>query len=245
MTALVERSDAAAVATLTLNRPDKLNAINTDMFLELRRHIDDLAGDENVGAVVLTGAGEHFGAGNDLAQAGGRGEGPARHFKAETVDALEALPQTTIAKVRGYCLTGSLEVALGCDLIIAGESAQFADTHGRWGFVPAWGMSVRLPERIGVPRAKLMAVTGRRISGAEAAAWGLAQRCVPDPELDGVVAEICEQIVANSWDTNRMMKKLYVDQAGMSRDAALKFERSAPYGMPRDMQERLQRRPGT
>lgn len=245
MTRLVDRADVEHVATLTLTRTAKLNAISTEMFVELREHLDALASDAGVGAVVLTGAGDHFGAGNDLSQAGGRGEPPTRHFAAETVDALEALPQVTIAKVRGYCLTGSLEVALGCDLIIAGESAQFADTHGKWGFVPAWGMSVRLPERVGLAHAKEMVFTGRRIPAAEAARWGLAQRCVPDADLDATVDEICQMALDNSWDTNRMMKRLYADQAGMTRQAALAFERSRPYGMPADMQMRLQRRRGS
>lgn len=243
MTALVERVDAEQVATLTLNRPNKLNAINVEMFIELREHLTAIADDASVGAVVLTGAGRCFGAGNDLGQAGGRGEPPTRHFAAETVDALEALPQVSIAKVRGYCLTGSLEVALGADLIIASESAEFADTHGKWGFVPIWGMSVRLPERVGRARAKEMTFSGRRISGREAAQWGLANRCVPDDELDAAVDELCRQMVANSWDTNRMMKRLYADEAGMTREAALKFERSRPYGLPSDMELRLQRRP--
>lgn len=141
VTGVVDRADSDQVATLTLNRPEKLNAITTEMFIALPGHIDDLAADPSIGVVVLTGAGDCFGAGNDLRQTGGASP-PTPHFAAETIDALEALPQITIAKVRGYCLTGSLEVALGCDLIVAGSSAEFADTHGRWGFVPVWGMSV-------------------------------------------------------------------------------------------------------
>lgn len=241
----VERVDAGGVATLTLNRPDKLNALNVETFIELRNHIDALATDTSIGVVVLGGAGRCFGAGNDLSQAGGRAEYPSRHYPSETVDALEALPQATIARVHGYCFTGSLEVALGCDLIVAGESAQFADTHGKWGFVPAWGMSVRLPERVGKARAKEMVFTGRRIGAAEAVEIGLAQRCVPDDQLDATISELCQQILANSWDTNKLMKRLYADQANMTREAALRFERSRPYGAPSDMEQRLQQRPGS
>jgi enoyl-CoA hydratase len=245
MSPLVERADAGGIATLTLNRPDKLNALNVETFVELRNHIDALAHDASIGVVVLGGAGKCFGAGNDLSQAGGRGEYPTRHYSAETVDALEALPQATIARVHGYCFTGSLEVALGCDLIVAGESALFADTHGKWGFVPAWGMSVRLPERVGKARAKEMVFTGRRITGVEAVEIGLAQRCVPDDQLVATIADLCQQILANSWDTNKLMKRLYADQAGMTREAALRFERSRPYGPPADMEQRLQQRPGS
>jgi enoyl-CoA hydratase len=235
---LVLRSDVDSVATLTLNRPEKLNAITPEMLSELRAHVDDLARDSSIGCVVLAGAGRCFGAGHDLGAIGQEGSGPDRHVEAETVDALEALPQVTMARIHGYCFTGSLELALACDLLVAGESAELADTHGKWGLVPIWGMSVRLPERVGFGRAKEMAFTGRRVSGAEALAIGLVDRCVPDESVEAAAAELAADVVANSWGTNQMTKQLYADQASMTRQAALQYERTRPYGMPLDHEAR-------
>jgi enoyl-CoA hydratase/carnithine racemase len=239
---LVLRADADGVTTLTLNRPEKLNALTREMLVELRAHVDAIALDETVGCVIVRGAGRCFGAGHDLADTGRADEGPWRHFDAETIDQIEALPQPTIAGIHGYCFTGSLELALACDLLIAGESAVFADTHGTWGLVPVWGMSVRLPERVGVARAKELAFTCRRIDGQEAAAAGLVHRCVPDGELDRVVDDLARQVVASSWDTNRMTKALYRARPTMTRAAALAYERTRPFGLPRDREQRMQAR---
>ena len=237
---LVLRADADGVATITLNRPDKLNALNPALFVELRDHIDVLAKQtDTVGCVVLTGAGRSFCAGNDLAAIAAREVAPSPHFQAETIDALEQLPQPVIGKVRGHCFTGGLELVLGCDLIVAAESAMFSDTHGRWGLAPVWGMSVRLPERVGRGAAKEMMFTGARVSGADAARIGLADRCAPDVELDDAVVAIAAQIVANSWGTSRIDKLLLAASARLPRDEALLHERSAPYGFPDDMAERM------
>ena len=237
---LVLRDDADGVATLTLNRPDKLNAMNPALFVELRDHIEVLGKQTDaIGCVVLTGAGRAFSAGNDLAAIAAREAAPSPTFQAETIDELEALPQPVIGKVRGHCLTGALELVLGCDLIVAGESASFGDTHGRWGLAPVWGMSVRLPERVGRAAAKEMMFSGRRVDGREAARIGLANRCVPDAELDDAVAALAAEIVANSWGTSRIDKQLLAASARLPRDEALLHERSAPYGFPDDMAERL------
>jgi enoyl-CoA hydratase/carnithine racemase len=242
---LVLRSDQAGVSTLTLNRPEKLNAITRDMLVELRGHLDGVATDDQVGCVVLRGAGRGFGAGHDLGDTGKADEGQWRHFDAETVDRLEQLPKPTIASVHGYCFTGSLELALACDLLVAGESAQFADTHATWGLVPIWGMSVRLPERVGVARAKELAFTCRRVSGPEAERIGLALWCVPDDSLETVVADLAAQILAGSWDTHRMTKALYAARSSMTRSAALAYERTRPYGLPGDREQRRRRSSGS
>jgi enoyl-CoA hydratase len=239
---LVLRHDTDGVTTLTLNRPDKLNALTPALFVELRGHIEALAVDERVGAVVLTGAGRSFCAGNDLESIAAGEKAPSRHYQAETIDALEQLPKPTIAKVRGHCFTGGLELALGCDLIVASEQAQFGDTHGQWGLVAVWGMTVRLPERVGVARAKELMYTARRISGADAAALGLANRAVAEDELDATVDALAAEITAASWDTSRIDKALLADHRTMTRAEALAHERAQPHGQPRDRVERMGRR---
>jgi len=236
---LVLREDKEGVSTLTFNRPEKLNAINIPLMVDLRAHLDDLATDESVGCVVLTGAGRSFCAGHDLETIAAGERAPSKHFEPETIDAIERLPQATIAKIRGHCFTGGLEVALACDLLVAAEDARLGDTHGQWGLAPIWGMSVRLPERIGRSRAKELMYTSRRISGAQAAEIGLVDRVCPETDLDATVAELAAEITANSWGTNRIAKALLEGNAGRFRSDALLIERTAPFGFPKDRAERM------
>lgn len=239
---LVLRQDTpAGVTTLTLNRPDKLNALNPAMFVAFRHHVDAIAEDSGVGCVVVTGAGRSFCAGHDLDAIATRERAPSAHFEPETIDALETLPMPTIAKIRGHCFTGGLEFALGCDLLVAARDAQLGDTHGQWGLVPVWGITVRLPERLGLSKAKELMFTSRRISGADSAAIGLVDHAVPAGDLDGFVDALAGEIVANSWGTNRIDKQLMAAQATMSRRHALDHERGRPFGLPEDMHERMTR----
>ena len=238
---LVTRTDSDGLATLTLNRPDKLNALTPGSFVALRAHLDALAADDSIRCVVLRGAGRSFCAGHDLEAIATGERAPSRHFEPETVDALERLPQPTIARLHGHCFTGGLELALACDLLIAAESTKLGDTHGQWGLVPIWGMSVRLPERVGRSTAKELMFTSRRIDGRAAAAIGLVDRCVPDDELDDAVDELAREILANSRGTNRIVKQLIATQSDLGRTNALLHERSLPFGLPDDMSERMSR----
>ncbi len=240
MSALILREDNAGVATLTINRPEALNALSPSMFVQLRAHIDAIAAaSETVGCVVLRGAGRSFSAGNDIKAIQGGDRAPSAHFQAETIDALESLPQPVIAQVHGHCYTGALELALGCDFIVAGESARFADTHGKWSMTPTWGMSQRLPRRIGVARAKQMMFTGTPVSGHDAVRAGLANACVPDAELDGTVARMAATIVENSWHTLRADKSLVNEGQQYSLREGLAYERRTSPGAGPDMAERL------
>jgi len=236
---LVRRQDRDGVAVLSLNRPEVLNALDPPLFVELRGHVDDLAGDESVGVVVLRGEGRSFCAGNDLRSIQ-RGETPpSRHFQAETIDAIEALPQPVVGAVRGHCFTGGLELVLACDLIVAGEGARFADTHGRWGMTPTWGMTQRLPRRVGPYAARDLMFTGRELSGAEAMAMGLADRCVPDDEVDSAAVGLAAQMAQNSWWTLRGEKALLAATRDLPPSEGLVYEREHSPGRGPDMEERL------
>jgi enoyl-CoA hydratase len=240
MSQLVTRADADGVATLSLNRPDVLNALSPALFVELRDHLDSLCEEiETVGCVVLRGEGRSFSAGNDLKSIDAGERPPSRHFQAETIDALETLPQPVIASVRGHCYTGALEVALGCDLLLASESAKFADTHGKWGMSPTWGMSQRLPRRIGPLLAKELMLTGRTVGGPEAVRMGLANECVADEALDTRTAELAAQIASNSWFTLRMDKALVAAGLERSLSEGLSHEREHSPGAGPDMAARL------
>jgi enoyl-CoA hydratase/carnithine racemase len=235
----VLRSDRDGLTTLTLNRPDKLNALTPASFVALREHIDAIAGDDAVRCVVLGGAGRSFCAGHDLDSIATGERAPSRHFESETVDALERLPQPTIARIHGHCFTGGLELALACDILIAADSTKLGDTHGQWGLVPVWGMSIRLPERVGRSTAKQLMFTSRRIDGPTAAAIGLVDRSVPDDELDAAIDGLADEILRNSAGTNRRVKRLLADRDDLTRTDALLHERALPYGLPEDMQERM------
>ena len=240
MSELVLRRDGSGVATLTLNRSDALNALSPDLFVDLRGHVKNIAGDvENVGCVVLRGAGRSFCAGNDLKSIKDGQEAPSPTYQADTIDMIENLPQPVIAEIRGHCYTGGLELALACDLLIASTTAKFSDTHGKWGMTPRWGMSQRLPRRIGPLKAKEMSYTARTYSGAEAAAMGLANHCVDDGELETMVQGLAADMVANSWHTLRGYKMLYNRGQDYTFHDGLAFEIAESPGRGPDIQERL------
>jgi enoyl-CoA hydratase len=238
--ALVERTDDNGLAILTLNRPEMLNALSPNLFIELRAHIDAIAGaTETIGCVILCGKGRSFSAGNDLKAIQSGETAPSRHFQAETLDAIEALPQPVIAAVQGHCYTGSLELALACDLLVAADDARFSDTHGKWGMSPTWGMSQRLPRRIGPLRAKEMMFSGRVVGGEEAARIGLANECVSRDELMNRTIGMARGFLENSWFTLRADKMLVNKGQRYTLADGLQFERTNSPGRGPDLEERL------
>ncbi len=240
MSEQVLREDQDGLAILTLNRPEALNALSPSLFVELRQHIDSIAEQtEEIGCVILCGKGRSFSAGNDLKAIQAGEVAPSRHFQAETLDAIESLPQPVIAAVQGHCYTGSLELALACDLMVTAESAKLADTHGKWGMSPTWGMSQRLPRRVGLLAAKEMMFSGRVVRGAEAAAMGLANRCVPDDELMSAAIAMGRGFLQNSWFTLRADKMLVNQGLNHTLADGLAFERNNSPGRGPDLEDRL------
>lgn len=238
MMELVLREDAGGVVTLTLDRPDKRNALNLALWSELDAHVDAIgAAGEAIGAVILRASGPSFCAGNDLKERGI--ETPRPHYQASIVTKLAELPQPLIVAVQGGCFTGGLELALAGDIIVAGESANFADTHGKFGLVPIWGMSQRLPRRVGEWKAREISFTGLPVDGREAARIGLANHCVPDAELDRAARALAEAIAAQSRHSVFAYKKLYREQTDLPLDAGLVHEVSNSAGVAPDMAERV------
>lgn len=240
MTNLVLREDDAGLSILTLNRPDALNALSPALFVELRAHLDDIAtAVETIGCVIIAGKGRSFSAGNDLKAIQSGERPPSPHFQAETLEVIERLPQPVIAAVQGHCYTGSLELALACDLIIAAESAKFADTHGKWGMSPTWGMSQRLPRRVGLTRAKELMYSGRVVPGREAVTLGLAVDCVDDAQLMPSAVALARRFLTNSWFTLRADKMLVNGGLDHTLADGLAWERSNSPGRGPDLEERL------
>jgi len=177
---LVEIADLVAV--VTLNRPARRNAISASLLTSLREILAELDGRPEVRAIVLTGADPAFCAGLDLAELGQPG-GPLSGVASSTV--IGDLARPLIGAVNGPAVTGGLELALACDLLIASERATFADTHARIGVLPGWGLTVALPEAVGLRRAREMSATGNFISARTALEWGLVNHVVPHDELLG------------------------------------------------------------
>ncbi|HAB45909.1 MAG TPA: enoyl-CoA hydratase [Gammaproteobacteria bacterium] len=240
MTDILREDRDHGITILSLNRPEALNALSPALFVALRAEVDRIAQEiESVGCVILRGEGRSFSAGNDLKAIQAGQKPPSAHFQAETLEAIERLPQPVIAAVQGHCYTGSLELALACDLMITGESAKLADTHGKWGMAPTWGMSQRLPRRIGVVKAKEMMFSGRTISGQEAVELGIANLCVPDDDLLSAAIEMAESFTRNSWHTLRADKALInVGQNHFLNDGLIEERENGP-GVAPDMNDRL------
>ncbi|MFN7180167.1 enoyl-CoA hydratase/isomerase family protein [Hyphomonas sp.] len=235
----VTRDDQNGLAILTLNRPDKLNALTVEMFEELRRHVLDLYKDESIGCVVLRGAGKCFSAGHDLADISKGEKVPSRGWHSETLRLLERLPKPVIAAVHGHCYTGALEVALAADFILAAESAKFADTHAKWALTPIWGMSQRLPRRVGIASAKRLMFTAETVKAADALRMGLAEMVVPDAEFEQAIEQLAAQILANSPFSHAANKRLLEATDARDMDSGLQWEILNNEGVGPDMQARI------
>jgi enoyl-CoA hydratase len=241
MNSLVRRENNGGVATLTLNRPEKLNALSKDMFEELDVHVDAIARErKKVGLVVLRGSGGHFSAGYDMSEVLEHVKAHAKpHFHSEVIQKLANLPQPVISAVQGHCSTGALELALAADLIIAAESAQFSDVYARWGLTPVWGLSLRLPHRIGTAKASEMMLTCRTYSGRQAEAMHLANFCFPDARFDGELAALCSDVLGNSWYANQVNKRALIEIDGLSLHDAHALEVFKNEGLAPDASQRV------
>ena len=234
------REDRNGAAILTLNRPDKLNALTVEMFMLLRDHVDAIAQQtDSIGLVLLRGAGKCFCAGNDLAGIAEGAKPPKPWYQGETIEKLANLPQPVVTAVHSHCYTGGLELALAGDIIVASANAKFGDTHGKWALTPVWGMSQRLPRRVGAAKAKEMMFTSRTYSGAQAEAMGLANICVADDAFEAEVDKLTREILGNSWFSHRANKKLVDDTEGLTLKAGLAHEIYKSEGRGPDSQERI------
>jgi len=237
---LVLREDRGPAAILTLNRPDKLNSLNVPVFEALEAHVAALEADRGSAAVVvLRGAGRCFSAGHDLGDIATGEKLPRANYQAHVIERLANLPMPVISAVHGHCYTGALELALAGDIILAAESAKFADTHARWALTPVWGLSQRLPRRVGTYRAREMMFTCRTYSGREAEAMGLANSCVADEAFETAIDAWCEEIAANSPFSHAANKRLVTHTDGLPIGAGLAHEIYNSEGVGPDMRDRI------
>ena len=235
------------ILTITLNRPEALNAYRPEMLVEIREIITQTEDDPDVAVIVIEGAGKAFSAGVDLkvlqgfdpdsGKIGDLFDKPA----ALAWDAFRKSRCPIIAKVHGACFTGALEMALHCDFIFTTLDTKFGDTHAKFGLRPTWGMSQTLSQAIGVRKAKDMSFSARTVLGDEAVRLGIANEAVEDKDaLDTLVDKRAGQIASNSQASVSAFKDLYdVAQSGLSMDDALKEEFSREYPDIKDTNDRL------
>jgi enoyl-CoA hydratase len=218
VTVLIVEADGA-VAVVTLNRPDARNALNPELIAAVKDAVTTLDGHDDIGAIILTGADPAFCAGVDLKHlaAAPPTAGTAGH------EAFEPLPRhgtPVIGAINGATVTGGLELALACDFLIASERATFADTHARVGVMPGGGMTVRLPQCVGINRARQMSFTGDFIDARRAYEWGLVNEVVPHADLLVRAREVASAIASTPRAYVREVRALYGAVTGLVGDAA-------------------------
>lgn len=191
------------VRTLTLNRPESRNALSAELRDRFFGALTQAESDDAVDVVILTGADPVFCAGLDLKELGGQTELP------DISPRWPAMSKPVIGAINGAAVTGGLELALYCDILIASERARFADTHARVGLLPTWGLSVRLPQKAGVGLARRMSLTGDYLSAPDALRAGLVTEVVPHERLLPAAREVAASIVGNNQNAVRALLTSY------------------------------------
>ncbi|MDT5335321.1 MAG: enoyl-CoA hydratase [Mycobacterium sp.] len=198
---LIDTTDR--VRTLTLNRPQARNALSTALRTQFYAALREAEADDDVDVVILTGADPVFCAGLDLKELGDATELPDISPK------WPAMNKPVIGAINGAAVTGGLELALYCDILIASEQARFADTHARVGLLPTWGLSVRLPQKVGVGLARRMSLTGDYLSAEDALRAGLVTEVVAHDALLPAARKVAAAIVGNNQEAVRALLGSY------------------------------------
>ena len=218
---LLEVSDR--IATVTLNRPDARNALSTEVLRMLPALMREADAREDVDVVILTGADPAFCAGLDLKELGSTGRNlrspdsaaPESGTPDRTGGPFPSMTKPVIGAINGVAVTGGFELALNCDFLVASERAKFGDTHARVGVMPGWGLTVLLPQAIGVRRAREMSFTGNFLTAHEALQFGLVNHVVAHDELMSTARGLARDIVGNDQAGVRQIRRTY---AAITRD---------------------------
>jgi enoyl-CoA hydratase len=206
------------VRTLTLNRPQARNALSSELRRRFFQALRDAEADDDVDVVILTGADPVFCAGLDLKELGDSSQLP------DISPQWPPMTKPVIGAINGAAVTGGLEFALYCDILIASEQARFADTHARVGLLPTWGLSVRLPQKVGIGLARRMSLTGDYLSAADALRAGLVTEVVPHEDLLPTARKVAASIVGNNQNAVRALLASYHRIDAAQTDAGLWIE---------------------
>jgi enoyl-CoA hydratase len=224
---IYEKSDG--IATITLNRPEALNAFNKEVIEEILKALEDIKADENTRVAILTGAGEKaFSAGADIKAMKGMNALKARELSLmgeKLCNALENLEKPVIAAINGYALGGGLEVAMACDIRIASENARMGQTEINIGLIPGWGGTQRLPRLIGKTKAKELIFTGKIIDAKTAEQLGIVNMVVPADKLKEAVQQFAAELASKAPVALKVAKALINKGSEISLDAAIALER--------------------
>ncbi len=228
MTDTVLKELEGRVALLTINRPDKLNALNQQVRDDMLALLDEIEADDGIGAVVITGAGEKsFVAGADIGEFAGRTPFDQREAmrSPRIFDVMAAFPKPVIAMINGFCLGGGCEMAASCDIRVASDRARFGQPEINLGLIPGGGGTQRLPPLIGLGQAMRLILSGEMIPADEAARIGLVDLVVPADELHAKTLELAAKIAAKSPLTLRVAKEALRASQRMAVEEGILYER--------------------
>ena len=233
---LYEATDS--IATITLNRPDARNALSTALQGAICDAFARATSDDEVRVVIFTGAGPAFCAGVDLKEFGTLTGDPDDPTRPDAWVAMDACPKPIIGAINGPAITGGFELALACDLLVAGRSARFADTHGRVGVIPGAGLSQRLSRAIGIYRAKYLSLTGNFLSAEQAYEWGLVSHLVDDGALLPTARQIATDMLGLLPPMLPAMKAVIDDGFAETFGAGMRLESERSMQHMRDVDPR-------
>jgi enoyl-CoA hydratase len=227
---VVVYAERDGIAWITLNRPDKLNALNREVFEQLGRALEALEASSSSAVGILHGAGRAFAAGADIEDYVDISVEEYRSFmdlgRAPT-DMIGRLSKPVIAAVQGFALGGGFELVLACDLVVAAENARFGLPEPKLGLAPGGGGTQRLPRLVGRTRALELLLSGRFLTAQEAYEWGIVNRVVPKDELLGAAAELAGAMIAMAPQSLAVIKRVVRDGLESSLPAALTLEQDA------------------
>jgi enoyl-CoA hydratase len=233
MSDVVTLAIADRVATVTLNRPQARNALSREVRRLLPRIMTEADANDDVDAVVLTGADPAFCAGLDLKELGagdatledpGATGGGSDERASRPTGPFPPMTKPVIGAINGVAITGGLELALACDFLVASDQARFADTHARVGIQPGWGLTVLLPQAVGLRRAREMSATGNFVAAPTALAWGLVNHVVPPSELLELAHRLATDIASNDQRAVRTIYATYDEGSLLSAGEAWALE---------------------
>ena len=228
-------SDHGAVRLLTLNRPQARNALSRDLIREFHDALKSADADDSVRAVVITGTDPAFCAGVDLKEAARDGLSYFEEFRSHScITAVREMRTPIIGAVNGPAFTGGLEIALGCDFLVASDRAVFADTHARVGILPGGGMTARLPQVVGLAMARRMSMTGEVVTAERAERIGLVTEVVAHDRLLPRALDLAGQIAEVPGPTMLALKQIYTEGAAAVIDPALDAEARIAFAQHRD-----------
>ena len=232
MSELVRTEVHHRTLVVTLNRPEARNALSRQLIRDLRAAVRDGQGDDAIDVIVLTGADPAFCAGLDLKELGSGSSdlaetAPKDDTPVASRGPLPPGPKPVIGAINGAAITGGFELALACDFLVASDRARFADTHARVGIQPWWGLSVLLPQAIGVRRAREMSTTGNFCDAQRALDWGLVNHVVPHDDLLPFTLGLAADIASNDQRAVRQLLATYAEGSLVSAGEAWLVESRA------------------